>query len=124
MNARSFGAGIAIVLVSLPTHGVAEETRTEQLVWECEGRQPSSDYPALGLIHCAGYVSGILDMHAIMADPRLAGGKPQFCLPASGISNDQAIKVFLMWANEHPEDLHKSARFSLMIALREAFPCQ
>ena len=111
------------MLMCLPAQTTAaDETRTEQLVWECEGKQPVAA-PEVGIIHCAGYVAGMLDMHALMADGRIAGGRPQFCLPATGISNDQAIKVFLKWAGEHPEDLHKSARFSMLIALHEAFPC-
>jgi hypothetical protein len=63
-------------------------------------------------------------MHALMVAPQVGRATSQFCLPADGISTDQAIKVFLKWARDHPEELHKRARLSLLIALKEAFPCQ
>jgi hypothetical protein len=121
MAARCLGLA-AILAVSALAQAAAEPDRTEQLVWDCE-ENPASEEGAVRFVHCVGYVGGMLDMHALMSDPRVAGGKPQFCLPKSGISNDQAIKVFLKWSREHPEQLHKSARISLLIALREAFPC-
>jgi hypothetical protein len=103
------------------TNSEAEITRTEQLVWECSGQVPA-EAPQLGQVHCAGYISGLLDMYALMSSPKF-GGKAIYCIPAEGISNDQAAKVFMKWANEHPEQLNESARMSFLIALHEAFPC-
>jgi hypothetical protein len=122
MIVRSVGAAVITVLLSLSGGVAAEQTRTEQLVWECD-ENPSSPEAWVKLAHCAGYVSGMLDMHALMVAPQVGRAASQFCLPADGISNDQAIKVFLKWAREHPEELHKSARVSLLIALKDAFPC-
>jgi hypothetical protein len=69
---------IIAAMLYFTVQAAADETRTEQLVWECKGQQPVAE-PELGIIHCTGYVAGMLDMHAIMADGRVAGGSPQFC---------------------------------------------
>jgi hypothetical protein len=123
MIVRCVGVAVITVLLRLSGAVAAEQTRTEQLVLECD-ENPSSPEEWLKLAHCAGYVSGMLDMHALMVAPQVGGTTSLFCLPADGISNAQAIKVFLKWAREHPEELHKRARLSLLIALKEAFPCQ
>jgi hypothetical protein len=95
--------------------------RTDQLLWECEGKQPR-EMPEAGLISCSRYIDGILDMQAVMMG--LGGASPLFCLPKSGVSVDEAMKIFIKWANEHPEELHKTARVSVVVALNAAFPCR
>ena len=52
-----------------------------------------------------------------------AGRSQIFCPPPGGISLDQAMRIFLKWANDHPEQLHESARISVMLSLAQAFPC-
>jgi len=114
---------VAAILLSVSARADSD-TRAEQLAWECQGQQPA-EHPEIGLIRCTGYVGGgLLDMYSMMADPRIGGGQPLVCLPADGISNDQAIKIFLEWTSDHPEQLHNTARITFLIALRFAFPCQ
>jgi hypothetical protein len=115
--------GVAAIAVSLSTAKADSDTRAEQLAWECQGQEPA-EHPELGPLMCTEYVLGMLDMYAMMADPRVGNAKPLACLPDSGISGDQGIKIFLKWANDHPEQLHNSARMSFLVALRWAFPCQ
>jgi hypothetical protein len=43
--------------------------------------------------------------------------------PWHGISNDQAVRIVVKWLNKHPEDLHQTARVTVLVALRNAFPC-
>jgi hypothetical protein len=94
--------------------------RTDQLLWQCEAKQPT-EAPELGTLSCARYIDGIMDMQAVVIGWK---GPAFFCLPSSGISVDQAIKIFVKWANEHPEELHKTARMSVLVALNSVFPCQ
>jgi hypothetical protein len=95
--------------------------RTDQLLWECQGKQPT-EMPEAGLLSCSRYIDGILDMQSVMIG--LGGAFPLFCLPKSGVSVDDATKIFIKWANEHPDELHKPARVSVVVALNAAFPCR
>ena len=110
-------------LLLTPTNdglNAASSQRTDQLLWECEGKTPEGA-ELLGPLMCGKYLDGILDMHAI----GVAVGMPAFfCLPKTGISMDQALRIFVKWANENPAELHKTARGSVVLALRSAFPCR
>jgi Rap1a immunity proteins len=104
------------VLSSADTFAASAE-RTDQLLWTCEGEVPIKDVPWVGELSCARYIDGILDMQALMVG---MGSSPLFCLPPSGVSVDQATKIFIKWTNEHPEQLHETARGSVVVALRTA----
>ena len=97
----------------------ATDRRTDQLYWQCAGRD---NFPELGLAMCAGYLDGVLDMHAIMVG--FVKAKPMFCVPQTGISIEQAIRVFNQWVQQNPTKMHEGARGSVIIALRGAFPCR
>ena len=120
---KLFGLALIAGLCALaPVLGYASSAeRTDQLLWECEGKQPS-EMPEAGLLSCSRYIDGILDMQAVMMG--LGGAFPLFCLPKSGLSVDQAMKIFIKWANEHPDERHKAARISVVVALNAAFPCR
>lgn len=93
--------------------------RTDQLLWNWQGQIQS---PTVGLSACVGFISGFIDAFAIidgMTDRKVRF----FCLPSRGISNDQAIRVFVKWATEHPGDLHTTGRSTLMLAFTNTFPC-
>ncbi|WP_439672890.1 Rap1a/Tai family immunity protein (plasmid) [Cupriavidus necator] len=72
-------------------------------------------------IWCIGYVNGFLD--AVGMTPPKFQGKQAICLPPSGITNDQAIRLLVKWLREHPEGLHQSGRMEALIALSKTFPC-
>lgn len=113
---------IAILCCLGPTAAFPSSAeRTDQLLWECQGKQPT-EMPEAGLLSCSRYIDGILDMQSVMIG--LGGAFPLFCLPQSGVSVDDAMKVFVKWANEHPDELHKPARVSVVVALNAAFPCR
>jgi hypothetical protein len=95
--------------------------RTDQLLWECQGKQPS-EMPEAGLLSCSRYIDGILDMQAVMIG--LGGSFPLFCLPSPGVSVDEAMRIFIKWADQHPGELQKPARVSVVVALNAAFPCR
>lgn len=110
----------SIIAFLVPAMASGEEFRTEQLMWRCEADQNSLD-GALDFLFCVGYLAGINDVSQVMP---AYGGRLPYCPPKRGISNDQLIRIFLKWAHENPRELHKSARVSVLIALRKAFPCK
>ena len=44
------------------------------------------------------------------------------CMP-NGVTAGQLLRVWIKWANEHPEDLHFEASSLVLNAYIEAFPC-
>jgi hypothetical protein len=72
-------------------------------------------------IQCAAYISGMVDMHAMMSDIL---GRRLYCLPKTDITVRQTIRIFVEWAEEHPEQLHEGKRIGFVQALAEAFPCK
>jgi hypothetical protein len=111
-------AALIGLLVSGPGHlQAAASDRTDQLLWQCTG-QEMEDF---GRFICAKYIDGILDMHAISVS---MGGPALFCHPKTGFSVDQAMRIFVAWANQNPSELHKTARISVVVSMAQAFPCK
>jgi Rap1a immunity proteins len=116
-----FALVLLVTTIFVWAHPTAAQKRTDQLLWECEGREPLPNTPTVGEAICASYLSGLIDMHAIITG--MGWGSPVFCLPDQGISNDQARRIFQAWAREHPEELHETARGSVLLAFKGAFSC-
>src|SRR5262245_34893199 len=102
--------------------------RMEDLVRRCQGnasvRTDARDKLLENLMEtgfCQDFFSGILSANAIATSVL---GNSLFCTPPDGISLDQAIKVYLKYAQDHPEQLHESARSTVIVAFRLAFPCK
>ena len=72
-------------------------------------------------IFCIGYVSGFLDANSIATSQNKAA--KVVCPPQRGITNDQAIRIFVKYLRGNPSVLHESGRMSLYVALAKAFPC-
>jgi hypothetical protein len=109
---------LAALLISVPlSANAASSQRTDQLMWECTGKTAGE----VGMMACAKFIDGMMDMHSLMI---ARSGSPMFCLPKTGISIDQAMRIFVAWANNHPKELHNTARVSVAISLHDAFPCQ
>ena len=81
-----------------------------------------SDQEAIESLWCIGYVSGFLDSMSITQSS--AGGRKVICLPQQGITNEQAIRIFVKYLRDNPQTLHETGRMSLFIALGKAFPCR
>lgn len=62
---------------------------------------------------CGGYLFGFVDAHQVTST--LNGGKQLFCLPEGGISAAQGIRIETKWLQDHPEQLHESARISVLL---------
>ena len=76
----------------------------------------------MGMVYCVAYISGVIDAVTVLG--KMVPRARMFCTPPQGIANDQARRVFIKWANEHPQQLHKRARASVLIAMATAFPCR
>lgn len=94
---------------------------TINFVWLCEGREPIPETTSIGVAICSGYINGFIDSHVLTGE--LTPNTAAFCPPKQGITGDQARRIFLDWANRHPEELHKTLRVSLWFSLMAAFPC-
>lgn len=116
---KNFLLAVTLLAASLLLPALANASgRTDELVWECNG---ISELKEFGKLNCARYLDGAMDTHAVMVS---AGRAPLFCSPKQGISLDQAMKIFLKWAEKNPEQLHQTARISVILAFVEAFPCE
>ena len=85
-----------------------------------EGKDLSPD-ETFAALFCLGYVSGVTDMVGLF--PPQKNGRKLICVPPSGISNDQAIRIVVKWLSSNPETLHQIARTEIFLALAKAFPC-
>lgn len=65
---------------------------------------------------CVGYVLGVADM-AQVSDNSF----PPVCFPTEG--NPQLGLVVAKWVDEHPEERHRNRVVGVLMAFREAFPC-
>jgi hypothetical protein len=72
--------------------------------------------------HCAGYVDGMLAMHAAYNNRSLLPS-PLFCLPHEGIRVSQGIRIIVRYLQSHPERLHLLGSDLAIEAFRDAFPC-
>lgn len=72
---------------------------------------------------CLGYIGGFKDMLYILNINSATSAQQIVCFPSSGVSNAQAAKILLKWAENNPEQLHKSTAVGLLLALADAFPC-
>ena len=115
-----------LLLIAPLTHA---QTKTgEQMEENCKKLAASDTSPggaAFDAGHCAGFIEGVINTQQFLevADQNHAKGFPQrFCLPEN-VTNDQTLKVFLKFLNDHPERLHESAVVLLIESLAQAFPC-
>lgn len=98
-----------------------EVKRGDELLWKCNGTASSEAAVLAGYAYCYGYVDGFIDSYR--ASTFYYQQPDAFCLPARGISIDQATRVIVRYLEEHPKELHESARSSVFRAMRTAFPC-
>ncbi len=71
---------------------------------------------------CVGYIQGTLDTFEAVRGWKWAPKAGSICMPQEA-ATDQAIRIFLKYMDDHPEELHFAATPELQSALRNAFPC-
>jgi hypothetical protein len=72
-------------------------------------------------LYCIGEASGV--MGTMMAYAEYSKTGIRMCAPSS-VSNGQAIKIFLNWADKNPTGWQHPSYFGFMLALSEAYPCK
>jgi hypothetical protein len=81
-----------------------------------ENRTPTPT-SGVGPLYDLGYCLGYFDATARQGNGIL------FCIPP-GVTPAQSIRVFIKYANAHPQILHDGAVYILRTAFFEAFPCE
>lgn len=96
----------------------------------CEYEQEDSDF-------CVGFVTGFLAGSHIVAMTSSALQKRRygvdgfeaykeirgFCFPES-VTTEQIMKVYLLYLEENPEKVHIDVATTMLLSLRENFPCR
>jgi hypothetical protein len=71
---------------------------------------------------CAGYIAGIVDFHTVVSTVESLP-VDMFCLPRN-ISTAQVIRDVTQYLEDNPGKHHDLAAYLVILALREAYPCQ
>jgi hypothetical protein len=117
----------ALIICFLPFEQVrAGVTTGEEIQSKC--KQIVERTPSFSSGFCAGFVDGVIETQSmwevweakgtIVRNPHLS-----FCLP-EGATNDQIVKIFVKYLDDHPEELHEPASLLLVTSLRNVFPCK
>lgn len=120
-------------LVSVSYGQINLEETTESLVRACEvavkfpsaadiQKAPVDERAAISLnaAYCLGYFGGIMDLNSLYS----GGMRTFFCAPKEGFSKIEAAKIFLKYAEDHPQFLKESGRSIAVSALADVLPCQ
>jgi hypothetical protein len=114
---------VATILLTLNT-GAAEKTalqqcRTALVFFDSGGSTPKTATALTDATWCFGYVSAVMDMNMWL---RANGSESAPCLPDNS-TPEQAVRVFVRYANDHPEHMHHPPAVLVTRALLAAFPC-
>jgi hypothetical protein len=60
----------------------------------------------------------------LVRNEEAAGSIPATSTISEAVTNDQVVKVFVKYLDDHPEELHRVAALLLSEALHSAFPCK
>lgn len=108
----------------------------EQLVTSCRApaeveRSIGSTMPMKDLLEefkksgtCMGFIQGIIDSDTIAHTDK--NGHPvgrNLCVPTEA-SEGQLAKIVVKYGDDHPEQLHLPAAVIVLLAMKNAFPCQ
>ena len=108
-------------LVGAVTEADFEAKTTQNLLNLCT--VPANDPRYGDAIHfCHGYLVGAYHYHLSETDGE--GGKPLVCFPTPPPSRNEALGMFIAWAQAHPQYLNErpvEAEFRFLI---EKWPCQ
>jgi hypothetical protein len=116
---------VAIVLmpalVGAVTEADFEAKTTQNLLNLCTA--PPNDPRYREAIHfCHGYLIGAYHYHVAETDGE--GSKPLVCFPTPPPSRNEALRMFITWAQAHPQYLNERPVETEFRFLTEQWPCR
>src|SRR6266581_9641190 len=109
--------GLVVLLLATPCAEAARDGH--DLLEQCrDGMQTTRETFKAG--YCAGFVSGVLDMHMAWFGVSGSNLRSWFCLPGQGIILEQATRLVLYYLETHPERLHIDRMQLVLEAMRDA----
>jgi hypothetical protein len=116
-----FATMLVPTLVGAVTEADFEAKTTQNLLNLCTA--PPSDPRYREAIHfCHGYLVGAYHYHVAQTDGE--GSTPLVCFPTPAPSRNEAIRLFLAWAQAHPQYLHEPPVETEFRFLTAQWPCQ
>jgi len=116
-----FATLLVPALVSAVTEADFEAKTTQNLLNLCTA--PPSEPRYREAIHfCHGYLVGAYHYH--MAQTSGEGGTPLVCLPTPPPSRNEALRMFIAWAQSHPQYMNERPVDTEFRFLIEQWPCQ
>ena len=113
--------GIASAPAAATEVGDFELVNAQDLVDVCSV-QPSDPYYLQAIHFCHGFVSGAGHYHrAISSGPDI---EPIICPGEPAPSRNDAVAVYLEWAQAHPEHMSDPPVEALIQAVSEKWPCE
>lgn len=135
---KRIGLLTVVIGFALSTHPVnAQQSPTQeptgaQLLDECQvaakgGPNAPEDAAELAKgMRCLGYLSGVRDTYLFWKNTnntQKAKAYVPACIPEEA-TNFELARVVVKYLNDHPNQLHKSYRLLVMLALEDAYPCK
>lgn len=115
---------IAALLLVLGDANAVDGMSTGEMMAGCKDTVASYDTKKLvgdqfEVGKCMGFISASRDMVSVW---RASSPSVGICIPQPA-QTIQIIRVFVKWAENHPEQHHERALLSFITSMREAFPC-
>jgi hypothetical protein len=89
---------------------------------EMDNRGKSNASDLMDGLACLNYVQGVLDAFEAASKWNWAPKGEAVCIPPD-VKGDQAVRIFMKYADNHPEELNKAAPSVLWSAMHSVFPC-
>jgi hypothetical protein len=105
----------ALVVAQLSPASASGQT-VKQLAEDCAGDEQVEE------LVCSIYFMAFVD--GLEAGSALYGAKVPICYPASGLSVEDWILTFRLYASTHPEESQNGAPLGILAAMVERFPCK
>lgn len=117
---RAVMLALLVTLIAAPSpaqeletiRALADRCRAGSRLLESNG---ASGDGYLGPGMCIGFLTAASQVNGSLASPI-------YCAPA-GVTFDQRSRIFVAWADKHPELLHLPAYWGVTASMKTAFPC-
>ena len=127
---KRFSALLVVVIILLCSRANAKSSNYvftgkdmyESCTHALKGLDRSGEFDPHRFGVCAGYIAGIIDFHTVLTTVELVP-ENLFCLPGD-ITPAQVIREVTKFLADNPEKHQDLAAYSVILALRNAYPCR